>query len=147
MSTHTSWPAVPADVPVLTGTSFSQEIVPEGEGVDPASQWWCEVTLRPQRGDALARVTPPGAEPHWSLVRVTLPADDRDDAEATGRYAVDVTRQAVRLVAGEDGALEELRRLLAPSGPMSSRSSTAWYRLRAWLEGQRSGHVLAPLEL
>lgn len=76
------------------------------------------------------------------ILRVSLPADDNDDAEATGQYAVRVARHLANLLTDDDQAREEaiagLKPLLAPTGPMSGHSATAWLRLRTWLTDCRS---------
>lgn len=148
MTNTAQLPAIPETVPVVTTTSNSEDNGPEYYGIDPARQWWCETVLRPRFGDARASVLAPGAgatgEP---LVSVTLPADDLDDAEETARYATDVARQLVRLLTDDDAAMEQLKNLLAPSGPMGGTSSAAWHKVLGWLRETRQTGMATALEL
>ncbi|MEV4078934.1 hypothetical protein AB0J43_01405 [Nonomuraea fuscirosea] len=138
MTTHP--PPIPDEVPILTGTSNSQEIFPEDHGIDVTTQWWCEAIRRPRYGNAIAFVRGPGGPRHDSFLTLTLPADDLDDAERTGRYAINIARQLVRVVADPDDrqAWDGLKELLAPTGPMGGTSQRAWFLIRQWLPTARS---------
>lgn len=131
-----SLPPVPAEVPVLVETSFAHQYGPEHHGIDVDTQWWCEVTRRPRSDDAIASVTPPGVEPYRPMLNVTLAAEDLDETEAVGHYAIRIARCVVRLLADRDdqGAMAELRSLLSPSGPVGKGSKEAWDSLYRWLD-------------
>ncbi|MCX4605446.1 hypothetical protein OG402_33815 [Streptomyces anulatus] len=133
-------PPVPTDIPVLVESSFSANYGPEHHGVDVAAQWWCEATRRPRRGDAVAAVSAPGAGQARPLLQLTLNADDLDEAEAVGHYAIRIARPLTRLVAdGDDGAaLGELKGLLSSAGPLGGGSSAAWHRVNEWLPAARA---------
>lgn len=128
-------PPIPSDVPTLIESSFSHDQGPAHHGIDIAAQWWCEATRRPRFGDAIGSVFPPGADLYKPLLNLTLCADDLDETEAVGHYAIRITRPLTRLIADRDdaGAREELKALLAPSGPMGNQSQGAWHRLLEWL--------------
>lgn len=134
-------PPLPENVPVLVESSFSNNYGPEHHGIDTATQWWCEAVHRPRSNDCIARVTQPGAEPYTPLVTISLPADDLDDTESAGRYAVNVTRWLVELANDRDNtvALAELKILLSSSGPMADASSPVWHRVLQWLTDVRDG--------
>ena len=147
MAASISLPPVPLDTPVLVETSFSSHDGPQAHGIDTRTQWWCQVIRRPRFDDAIARVAQPGAESYQCLVEITLPADDLDDTETVGRYAVNVTRCLVRwLNARDDSALAELKILLGPKGPMGDASSPIWRRVLDWLDAAQSGD-LVPLSM
>ncbi|MFJ6566677.1 hypothetical protein ACIQNU_04605 [Streptomyces sp. NPDC091292] len=131
------------DTPVLVETSYSLQEGPAAHGVDTDTQWWCEVTRRPRTGDAIASVTPPGSGEYSELVTVTLPADDLDDTETAGRYAVNLARALVQAVndSDDDAAIEELKGLLSSAGPMGDYSGPAWSRVLEWLKAARSGDL------
>lgn len=129
-------PPIPSEVPLLVETSHSHNYGPEHHGIDTATQWWCLTTRRPRFGDAIAMVTPPATKPYYSMLNLVLAADDLDDTEAVGHYAIRIARYAVRLVAdrNDEEAMAELKRLLAPSGPLGKGSQQAWHNLLTWLD-------------
>ncbi|MEV0236854.1 hypothetical protein [Nonomuraea sp. NPDC050786] len=132
-------PPIPEEVRILTGTSNSDEITPEDHGIDSATEWWCEAIRRPRYGDAVAWVRGPGGRRYDSFLMVTLPANDLDDAERTGRYAIEVARHLARVIADPDDrqAWDTLQELLSPDGPMGGSSKRAWHRIHQWLPNAR----------
>ncbi|MFE3144286.1 hypothetical protein [Streptomyces scopuliridis] len=128
-------PPLPSDVPTLIETSFSHHQGPAAHGIDIDTQWWCETDRRPRYGDATAHVSAPGTGLYQPLLSLTLWADDLDETEAVGHYAIRITRPLLRLVADRSDAeaMEELKTLLAPSGPLGNRSQGAWRRVLEWL--------------
>lgn len=134
---------VPLDTPIIVETSHSASDGPELNGVDITTQWWCEVTRRPRSDDAVARVTPPGAGHYDELLCLTLPADDLDDTETVGRFAVNVTRALIQVLddPADSEASGELKALLSPTGPMGDDSGPAWDRVLEWLDAARAGQV------
>jgi hypothetical protein len=139
---------MPDEVPLLTETSFSHHYGPDAHGIDPATQWWCQTTRRPRVGDAIAEVWAPGPEMYTPLLQLTLWADDLDDTEAVGHYAIRITRPLVRVIAdrADTAAWDELKSLLANTGPMGDVSQQAWHAILAWLDNFNV-HDFTPLDL
>ncbi|MEU0979074.1 hypothetical protein ABZ488_07625 [Streptomyces griseus] len=128
-------PPVPADVPTILETSFSHHYGPEHHGVDIDAQWWCVANRRPRFGDAIAFVHSPGSGLHQPLVQLILGADDLDETEAVGHYALRIATPLARLISNPDDteALDELHVLLGSGSPMGSSSSAALQELADWL--------------
>lgn len=133
-------PPIPANVPTLIESSFSNGYGPAHHGIDVDTQWWCEAVRRPRFGDVIARVTAPGAGLHNPLLTLTLGAEDLDEAEAVGHYAIRITRALVRVMTDHDDAeaLEHLKYLLSSSGPLGRDSQHAWHRTMEWLPAART---------
>jgi len=129
-------PPIPADVPTLIESSFSHNYDPAHHGVDIDTQWWCKATRRPRFGDAIAMVSAPGTGLYQPIVNLTLWADDLDETEAVGHYAIRIARPLVRLAQdrGDAEAMEELKALLSSSGPLGNRSAAAWHQVLQWLQ-------------
>lgn len=135
MTARLQIPPIPSDVPTLIETSFSHDYGPAHHGIDIDTQWWCETTRRPRFGDAMASVAAPGTGLYQPFLSLTLWADDLDETEAIGHYAIRIARPLARLAQdrSDTEAMEELKALLAPTGPLGNRSQGAWHQVLQWL--------------
>lgn len=88
------------------------------EGIDTRSQWWCEVSLRPRRGDAVGALFPPGAARYNPLVDFILGAEDLYEAETVAHRTIQIGRHIAALVADHDdqGAWNALKGKGLPNG-------------------------------
>ncbi|MEU4576013.1 hypothetical protein [Nonomuraea sp. NPDC023979] len=75
-----------------------------------------------------------------AFLKVTLPADELDDAERIGQYAIKIARHLVQVIpnANDRPAWDSLKELLSSDGPMGGTSRQAWLRILEWLPAARS---------
>ena len=140
-------PPIPSDIPVLIETSYSGHCGPESHGIDAATQWWCQANRRTTLGDARAEVFAPGGAPDQPLLTLTTAAEDLDETEAVGHYAIRIARGLVQLVDDPDDveAQSVLKELLSPSGLMRMHSGPSWHKIREWLPDARSASGAADI--
>lgn len=137
-------PSIPTDIPVLVETSDSFRYGPEHHGIDPATQWWCQANRRTRLGDTRAEVFAPGSRPNEPLLTLTTAAEDLDETEAVGHYAIRIARALVQLVNAPDDAeaVSTLKELMSPTGLMRQHSGPSWHKVLEWLPDARAAaHV------
>jgi hypothetical protein len=119
------------DIPVIVQTSFSTiDGDLSQQGIDTRTDWWCEVTRRPRRNDAIASLYPPGATRHTPLFDLVMGSEDLNETEAVGHQVIRLGRILVRLIADPDDqeAWEALKGKGLPQGyPRFIRSWLAGY--------------------
>lgn len=131
------------DIPVIVQTSFSMiENDLSCYGIDTRTDWWCEATHRPRRGDAVGSLHSPGSTRTTPMLDLVMGAEDLDETQAVGHRAIRIGRTLVRLIADPDDqdAWQALRGQGLPQGYPKF--------IRSWLEGYAElGAGMQPLRL
>lgn len=110
------------DIPVIIQTSATYDTDDWGDlerhGINPETDWWCEVVQRPRRGDAIASLYPPGAGRYQALYELVTGSGDLYESEAAGHQAIRLGRILVRILANQEDsdAWTSLRGEGLPSG-------------------------------
>lgn len=129
-----TFPPLPEqDVPVIVLTSATYDTDDWGDptrhGINPATDWWCEVVLRTRRGDARASLFPPGVGRHQPLIEFFLGAEDLYEAEAVGHRTIRMGRSIATLLTTPDdpAAWQALKGQGLPDGYPKM--------IKSWLQG------------